>query len=150
MLIREYQLSDCKELEELFYNTVHTVNVKDYTIEQLNVWATGQMELEKWNRSLQEHYSVVAVDKEVIVGFGDIDQWGYLDHLYVHVDYQGKGVATAICDKLEQAVDVEKITTHASITAKRFFESRGYSTVKERQVVRNGIALTNYLMEKKQ
>lgn len=52
MLIREYQLSDCKELAELFYNTVHTVNAKDYTIEQLNVWATGQMELEKWNRSL--------------------------------------------------------------------------------------------------
>ena len=30
MLIREYQSSDCKELVELFYNTVHTVNAKDY------------------------------------------------------------------------------------------------------------------------
>lgn len=38
MLIREYQSSDCKELVELFYNTVHTVNAKDYTKEQLNVW----------------------------------------------------------------------------------------------------------------
>lgn len=34
MVIREYQVSDCKELTELFYNTVHTVNAKDYTKEQ--------------------------------------------------------------------------------------------------------------------
>ena len=31
MFIREYQSSDCKELTKLFYNTVHTVNAKDYT-----------------------------------------------------------------------------------------------------------------------
>lgn len=50
---------------------------KDYTKEQLNVWATGQVDLEKWNESLQEHFSVVAVDNEIIVGFGDIDKTGY-------------------------------------------------------------------------
>lgn len=37
MIIRKYQPSDCKELADLFYNTVHTVNAKDYTKEQLNV-----------------------------------------------------------------------------------------------------------------
>ena len=73
MKIRRYQQSDCKELTELFYNTVHTVNAKDYTKEQLNVWATGKVDLEKWNQSLQEHYSVVAIDDKIIVGFGDID-----------------------------------------------------------------------------
>ena len=97
MIIRKYQLSDCKELTELFYNTVHNVNAKDYTKEQLNVWATGQVDLEKWNESLQEHFSVVAVDDEIIVGFGDIDKTGYLDRLFVHADYQRKGIATAIC-----------------------------------------------------
>lgn len=39
MFIREYRPSECKELTELFYNTVHTVNVKDYVKEQLDVWA---------------------------------------------------------------------------------------------------------------
>ncbi len=59
MEIRRYRQSDCKELTELFYNTVHTVSAKDYTKEQLNIWATGQVDLEKWNQSLQEHFSVV-------------------------------------------------------------------------------------------
>lgn len=67
-----YQASDCKELTNLFYNTVHNVNAKDYTKEQLYVWATEQVDLEKWNLSLQEHFSVVAVDDEIIIGFGDM------------------------------------------------------------------------------
>lgn len=147
MLIRNYQPSDCKEMAELFYNTVHTVNAKDYTEEQLNVWATGQVELEKWNQSFQEHYSVVAVDGERITGFGDIDETGYLDRLYVHADYQKQGVATAICDALEQTAR-GNVTTHASITARPFFEKRGYKVIKEQQVERHGILLTNFVMEK--
>lgn len=147
MEIRSYQSSDCKELTELFYHTVHTVNAKDYPKEQLDVWATGQVDLEKWNRSLQEHYSLVAVEGRVIVGFGDIDKTGYLDRLYVHADYQGKGIATAICDRLESFVEKE-VTTHASITARPFFEQRGYRVVKEQQVERQGIFLTNYVMKK--
>ena len=83
MLIRNYQPSDCTEMAELFYNTVHTVNAKDYTKEQLNVWATGQVDLKKWNQSFLEHYSVVAVEGKRIIGFGDIDKTGYLDRFYL-------------------------------------------------------------------
>ena len=108
MKIRKYQPSDCKSLADLFYHTVHTVNAKDYTKEQLQVWATGQVDLENWDQSLQEHFSVVAVENENILGFGD-------------KDYQRKGIATAICNQLEQAVR-GSIITHASITARPFFE----------------------------
>lgn len=147
MVIRDYQHTDCKELAELFYNTVHTINAKDYTREQLDVWASGHVDLEKWDRSLQEHYSVVAVDNKIIVGFGDIDETGYLDRLYVHADYQGKGVAAAICDQLEKSIP-GNIITHASITARPFFEKRGYKVIKEQQVERQGILLINYVMKK--
>lgn len=147
MQLRRYKQSDCRELAELFYNTVHTVNAADYNNEQLNAWATGRVDLEAWNKSLQEHYSIVAVDKGIIVGFGDIDQTGYLDRLYVHADYQGRGIATAICNKLEQSVS-GKIVTHASVTAKPFFEKRGYKVIKEQSVERQGVFLTNFVMEK--
>ena len=70
------------------------------------------------------------------VRFGDIDKTGYLDRLYVHKDYQHQGIATG------------KIVVHASITAKQFFISRGYKVIKEQQVVKKGISLTNYVMEK--
>ena len=148
MFIRKYEPSDLMELTKLFYNTVHTVNAKDYSKEQLNVWATGKVDLEKWGQSLLEHYSLVAVENDIIIGFGDIDQTGYLDRLYVHKDYQGKGVATAICNELEQTIQEGIVSTHASITARPFFEKRGYKVVKEQQVQRQGVFLTNYVMEK--
>ena len=50
--IRQYRPSDCKEITELFYGTVHRVNSADYTKEQLDVWAPEQADLDKWNRSL--------------------------------------------------------------------------------------------------
>lgn len=148
MEIRRYEQSDCKEIAELFYNTVHTVNAKDYTKEQLDVWATGKVDLEKWNQSFQEHFTVVAVDHNMIVGFGDIDKTGYLDRLFVHTDHQRKGVAAMICDQLEQMVQ-GNIITHASITAKPFFEKRGFVVVKQQKVEREGVFLTNFVMEKK-
>ena len=147
MKIRNYKPSDCKEMAELFYHTIHTVNAKDYTEEQLNVWATGQVDLEKWNQSFLEHYSVIAVDGDRITGFGDIDETGYLDRLYVHADHQNQCVATVICDALEQTAP-GNITTHASITVRPFFEKRGYKVIKEQQVERQGIFLTNFVMEK--
>lgn len=130
MIIRKYLSSDCKYLAELFYQTVHSINAKDYTIEQLNAWATGDVDMEEWNRSLSEHFSLVAMKDGIIIGFGDIERTGYLDRLYVHKDYQNQGVATAICDELERAFQVRKITTHASITATPFFLHRGYTVIK--------------------
>ena len=86
--IRQYRPSDCKEITELFYGTVHRVNSADYTKEQLDVWAPEQADLEKWNSSLLEHHSIVAVEDGKITGFGDIDETVYLDRLYVHVECQ--------------------------------------------------------------
>lgn len=149
MFIRKYESTDCKELAELFYNTVHTINAKDYTKEQLDAWASGQVDLEKWDQSFQEHFTVVAVENGIIVGFGDIDTTGYFDRLYIHKNNQRKGIATAICDQLESKVQ-GKIVTHASVTAKPFFEKRGYKILKEQQVVRKEIFLKNYVMEKNQ
>ncbi|NFN95738.1 GNAT family N-acetyltransferase [Clostridium botulinum] len=148
MIIREYTSADCNSLAELFYNTVHSINEKDYSEEQLNVWATGRVNFEAWNRSFLEHFTVVAVDDDVIVGFGDIDKTGYLDRLFVHKNYQKRGVAKAICDELEKKVNTERFITHASITARPFFEKRGYRVLKEQQVEREGIILLNYVMEK--
>lgn len=148
MEIREYKSSDCDKIADLFYNTVHFINAKDYTQEQLNVWATGNVDIYKWNKSFLNNYTLVAEENTMIIGFGDINNEGYLDRLYVHKDYQNIGIATAICDKLEKHYPVRHIITHSSITAKPFFEKRGYKVIKKQFVERNGINLKNYIMKK--
>lgn len=147
--LRTYTSADCGEMAKLFYDTVHSVNARDYTEQQLGAWADGHVDLDAWDRSFLAHNTVVAVEEGTIVGFGDMDSSGYLDRLYVHRDYQRQGIATRICDELEKSVNGTCIRVHASITAKGFFEHRGYRVVKEQQVQRKGVLLTNYLMEKK-
>ena len=149
MLLREYKPADCAEMARLFYDTVHTVNLRDYTPEQVNAWATGQVDLAAWDASFRAHKTVIAEQNGEIIGFGDLDvKAGYLDRLYVHKDHQNEGVAAMICDALESAAETKTVTTHASLTAKGFFLKRGYAVVKEQQVERRGVLLTNFVMVK--
>ena len=147
MSIRPYRPEDCEALARLFYDAVHTVNAKDYTKAQLDVWATGNVDLEAWDRSLTAHFTLVAEENGVITGFGDMDSSGYLDRLYVHRDFQGKGIASVLCDRLESSVS-GLITTHASITAMPFFARRGYRILRRQEVERHGVLLANYVMER--
>ena len=146
--LREYRPEDLGEMAALFYDTVHTVNARDYTDEQLDAWATGQVDEAAWDSSFRAHFTLVAVEEGRIVGFGDMDESGYLDRLYVHRDRQGEGIASALCDALESRIP-GGIETHASITARPFFEGRGYRVVRAQQVERRGVLLTNFVMKKR-
>lgn len=147
IILRAYRPEDCETMAQLFYDTVHTVNARDYSPEQLDAWATGRVNLEEWDASFQSHMTLVAEMEETLVGFGDITEDGYLDRLYVHRDCQGRGIATAICNALEEKAR-GSVITHASITARPFFEHRGYRVLREQQVERWGVSLTNFVMEK--
>ena len=135
MEIRRYKSVDLRQISRLFYETVHAVNIKDYTKEQINAWATGRIDLKEWDASFQRHITYVVTENDLV-------------ELFVHKDFQGRGIATAICDRLENEAEVECIRVHASITAKSFFERRGYRVVKRQEVERQGVLLTNYIMEK--
>lgn len=140
-VLRPYRPEDCPVLTELFYQTVHGVCHRDYTPDQLDAWADGQVDLAAWDLSFQAHTTLVAEWDGVIVGFADLRQDGYLDRLYVHKDYQGRGIATALLDALPGAT-----LTHASLTARPFLERRGWQVVREQQVERHGVKLTNFVM----
>ena len=155
MLIRAYDASDLNQVIDVFYETVHTINRADYTEVQLNAWANKNERMEKligWQQSLYQNIAYVAVANSLIIGFGDMTEKGYLDRLYVHADYQRCGAASAILSTLEDRarhLQLASITTDASITAKPFFEKRGFQVVAAQTVYRHGVALNNYKMEKK-
>ncbi|MGN1002067.1 MAG: GNAT family N-acetyltransferase [Oscillospiraceae bacterium] len=148
MQIRPYDPADGPVLAALFYDTVHTVCAGDYTREQLDAWAPAQRDPAAWNESFLAHHTLVAEEDGRIVGFGDMAPDGYLDRLYVHREHQGRGIASVLCDALEGACGAARFYTHASLTARPFFEKRGYRTVREQQVERRGVRLTNFVMEK--
>ncbi len=147
MKIRHYKNSDCDTVSKLFYETIHFIHATDYTAEQLSVWANHADSLKARRKDLLKQHTLIAEISGVIVGFGSIDKSGCLDLLFVHKDYQKQGIATALCNELEKGFPV--IYTFASVTAKPFFESRGYVVVKKQEAERSGIRLKNFEMKKK-
>ena len=148
MKLRAYVPSDLEGIRTLFQETVRTINARDYTPQQVEAWAAGAADREAWDRSLSAHRCLVAEENGVILGFGDMDERGYLDRLYVHRDRQRQGIASALCAALEAGAAGKTVTVHASITALPFFLRRGYRVVREQQVMRRGVYLKNYVMER--
>ena len=151
MNIRPYHSDDCQAILSLFYETVHKINRRDYTREQIEAWTNNNnIDPIAWNLSLIHHKTLVAEMDNTIVGFGDLNG-NFLDRLYVHAEYQRRGIATAIMDRLERYAAEQNYTTivtHASITAYPFFRDRNYQFLKEQQVERHGVFLKNIMMQK--
>ncbi len=57
MYLRKYHPSDCAALAALFYETIHTVNARDYPQEQLDAWADGHVDL--WTRGMNRFWRTI-------------------------------------------------------------------------------------------
>ncbi|HHW00242.1 MAG TPA: GNAT family N-acetyltransferase [Clostridiaceae bacterium] len=151
MYIRSYSPNDISEIIDLFYNTVHTINLRDYSAAEVDAWAPKDIDKVAWDRRLSENFNIVAEQDGVITGFASLTYKGYYDLLYVHKDYQRQGIATALTDVIEKEVvlhGISELTSDVSITAKPFFEKRGYEVVLKQKVERGGQKLINYKMRK--
>lgn len=150
--IRRLAAQDIPEMRKLFRATVLTVNSKDYTKEEVEDWASCGDSVEHWKELLAKNDYIGALDGQGgIVGFSSMNAEGYLHSMFVHKDWQGKGVATLLLSEVEKIArryGVHKISVEVSITARPFFEKHGYKVVKEQKAKANRLYLTNYVMEK--
>ncbi len=153
VLLCPYLPTDAAQLAALFYGSVHTVAARDYTPAQLDAWAPAGIDPEKWCAPFLHSKCIVAMTEDArIVGFGNLYADGYLDRLYVHKDCQRRGIGRRIADYLEktaQSHGLARVYTDASLTARCFFEARGYTLLRAQEVVRQGVVLRNFCMEKR-
>lgn len=150
MFLRPYRPADKRFLQQLFFDTVHTVNARDYAPEQLDAWAPAEPDREAWSRLDLQFCFVVEFQKD-IVGFASLSLEGEVDFLFVHKDFQGRGIATTLLKQLERVArkkGLAHLVTEASITARIFFEKKGFVLLTEnRKIVRSTVFL-NFKMKK--
>lgn len=148
--IVDYEESMLDAMMKLFYDTVHTVNAKDYRKEQLNGWAPAKSDKKFWEQRLKKNVCKVAFIDDVMVGFAELED-GHVDTMYVHKDFQRRKVAASLIDELLQIAaqrNYSALTTEASITAKPFFEAFGFRVTHVKRKLFNGKDFTNYKMTK--
>lgn len=147
-----YKEIDAPFLAAIYFNTIHSINAKDYLPKQLDAWAPrSSLEPEGWMRKWQRIPPIVATINDIIVGFAEFEDNGHIDCFYCHHEYQGCGVGSALMKEVEDRAKnskINKIFAEVSITAKPFFEARGFVVKKEQSVMIRGMTLTNFVMEK--
>ena len=128
--IRIAQQSDSAELRDLYKNTVLVVNRRDYSQDEVEDWASCGDDLSNIEEMIKTHYFIVAVNQlSQIVGFSSITPQGYLHSMFIHADFQGKGIATMLLEEIERYAitkGIIQITSEVSLTARPFFEKQKY------------------------
>ncbi len=151
--IRIARLPDVLELKNLFQDTVLNINKRDYSKAEVEDWASCGNDLSHIKEMIKTHYFIVAVNQQLqIVGFSSITPQGYLHSMFVHKDFQGKGIATILLNEIEQhatATGITRITSEVSLTARPFFEKKGYIVEVEQKRKANRLSLTNFWMAKR-
>lgn len=151
MQLKKARISDLQQMQELFVQTIETVCTEDYTEKQLKIWSSAASNTARWENIIHEQKVILSSDGSVITGFGTLRDYTYIDMLYVHKDYQGRGVASLIYREIEQAalsVGSVSLTSDVSITAKPFFQSRGFRVIAEQRNILQRVEIINYKMQK--
>jgi len=151
--IRRGTADDLAALRQLFADTIRAVCCQDYTEKQLQAWASGGKNRERWMAVVEQQYLLVAHHDECITGFCSLTRGGHIDLLYVHKDYQHQGIADSLYKQVEAEAKRQGhqlLTADVSKTARPFFEKRGFEVIREQTVSPQGVAMINYGMSKKQ
>ncbi|MBD0337291.1 MAG: GNAT family N-acetyltransferase [Cyanobacteria bacterium Co-bin13] len=149
--VRPLQPGDEAEMRSLFCQTVHQVNSRDYSPEQIQVWASSANDEARWRALPQNSQVLVAEQTGKVVGFTNLEADGHIDMFFVHHQHQGQGVGKRLMQSLEtlaQAQQLNRLYSEVSITARPFFLRHGFDVVTEEQVERQGIWFTRFIMER--
>lgn len=150
--VRPYKSNDAQYLAQIYYNTIHEVNAKDYTKIQLDVWAPESSgKAEYWLKKFEKTNPLVAISNGTIVGFAEFEPNGHIDCFYCHHEWVGLGVGTALMNAIHEIArdqKINKIFVEVSITALPFFEKHGFKILEEQTVFIKDIGLVNFKMEK--
>jgi putative acetyltransferase len=151
MIVREYQKSDLTEISYLFYNTIHQINSRDYTSEQIKAWAAEIKGESFWQERFRNYRVYVVETNSTIVGFANFETTGYIDCFYAHHQWQGKGVGSLLIKQIESEAKKQQISLlflEASITAMPFFQAKGFVVVREQERLYQGCKFKQFYLEK--
>ena len=150
--LRPYRPDDSPALLALFRDTVRRVNTRDYSSEQIRAWASEEIDTSQWTARFEGRFVVVAEEAHQPVGFTDLEPSGHIDRFFVSADHQRRGIgATLLAAVIAESrrLELPRLHTEASLTARPFFESQGFTTLASQVVVCRGVEFVNFRMERR-
>lgn len=136
------------QLWEVFYTAIRLGCALHYSQAQLEAWAPDDLDRQLFASKMLEIRPYVASVGDKVVGYADLQANGYIDHFFVHGDYQGRGVGAALMKQIKTTGrDFPLMYANVSNTAKPFFEKHGFHVVRKQLIEVRGEHLENQVME---
>ena len=151
MNLRPVKNTDLNQIAQLYFHTVRNINSRDYSNQQIEIWADTIKAEEFWQKRFENYTVYVVESDDEIVGFAEYQYPGHIDCFYVHHEYQRQGVGKLLLDGIEKTAKKEKTTrlfVDASITAKPFFLAQGFNELKQQIKIVNEVSFELFFMEK--
>jgi putative acetyltransferase len=136
---------------EIYTASIRSLAASYYSPEQIAAWAPVPPDAARWQERLSHLHTIVAESDGVLAGFASCTHDGHLDFLFTHPTFARRGVATSLYGRVELAlrtVDAPRVTTHASLAARPFFDRHGLQLDAEEWVECRGAYLRRFAMHK--
>jgi len=132
-----------------FYNSIHQINIQDYSQKQIEAWAPSDLDESIWSTKIIDIDPYVVLKNGRMLAYADLQEDGYIDHFFCHHKYQRQGIGSFLYSRIEKIAvsnSILQMCSDVSITAKSFFESKGFVVTKKQLLKMRGQELTNYKM----
>ena len=149
--LKPYQSTDLPSVIEIYTASIHSLAVSYYSPDQIAAWAPVPPDAARWQERLSHLHTIVAESDGILAGFASYTHDGYLDFLFTHPTFARRGVATRLYQRVESAlrtVSAPRVTTHASLAARPFFDRHGFQLDAEEWVECRGAYLRRFAMHK--
>lgn len=147
--VREMIDGEADALGRVMWRAIHE-GQSAYSQAQRTAWLAAPRQGAPWAERLAKQQVLVVEAMGAPVGFMTRDG-PYIDLAFVLPDWQGRGVFSALCRRIEaeaRAAGLRRIWVHASLMAQPAFAAHAFRVIRHETVAQNGQSLPRAEMEK--
>ncbi|AXT53006.1 GNAT family N-acetyltransferase [Aquimarina sp. BL5] len=139
--------SDLPLMQRLFYQTVTIYGSKIFTKEEVKIFSRLALDKKHWIQKFTEDFVYNAKLNGEVVGSFSLSKDGVIEYIFVHQNYQGRGIAKELYKTLENVAEdanIEVLTTRINISTRDFFKKNGFEIIKSIEKVAGGEDIVTY------
>lgn len=135
MEIRQAAQTDRQQILEVHTSAIRELCAGHYTAAEVAAWA-GRLQEDSYERVIREHEFLVAVDADVVVGFGQLDVvTSEVKAVYVRPSASRLGVGSRLLSEIENVArhqGLAELSLDSSLNAVPFYERAGFRSIERR------------------
>jgi len=139
--------SDLPLMQRLFYQTVTIYGSKIFTKSEVKIFSRLALDKNHWKQKFVNDFIYNAKLNGEVIGSFTLSKNGEIEYVFVHQNYQGRGIAKKLYETLERVAKeagIDILTTSINSNTKDFFRKNGFKIIKNAEKVAGGEDIVSY------